>query len=227
MKFQFIGMLSLLAVVGCGGDDTETTGTTTTGTTTTMTTETGTTTTGTTTTMTTETGTTTTTETGTTTTTTTTTTTPTTTSTTMPEFSPIEGMWNVTMVTFGKNECDLEDDGEPIGFGLMNVDAYTFTLRDMEDPEITFECTTTSSTAMTYACTSVAMTDPTPFGDAVLTMTIAPEVLFSSDSTAEMPFDLTVECVGSDCAKLKGMGDMAVPCLTEATFEIQKAGGPT
>jgi hypothetical protein len=212
MKIQFIAMVSLLSVMGCGDDDAATTGTTTSPTTT-MTTETGTTTaTETGTTMTTETGTTMTTETGT-----------TTTTSTTSKFSPVEGVWRVTLIDFAKNGCNLGDDGEPFRLRLTNIDASSFSLRDVEDPELNFDCTNTGS-LKAYACTSVVMSDPIKPLDAFLNTSITPEVLFSSDSAAEMPFEFMAECVGSDCAKVEAMLGKDIPCLTEATFALQVVG---
>ena len=224
MKVQFIAMVSLFFVMGCSDDEstsTTSTGISTTTSITTSTTETGTTsTTETSTTSTTETGTTSTTETGTSMTTETGTTGTTTTST---GFSPTEGVWAVTMMSFTSNGCNLEDDGGNIALGLMNIDADRFWLRDMEDPAISFLCTNAGA-VKAYECSSVLMSDKMKPLDAVITSTITPEVMFSSETSGEMPFDFAVECVGSDCAKVTGMAGMAIPCLTEATFEIEKKG---
>jgi hypothetical protein len=127
-------------------------------------------------------------------------------------------------MSFTKNACNLEDDGKQIALGLMNIDANTFSLRDMEDPMLTFECVLTES-AKHYACSSIAMSDKMKGFDAILSTTFTPEVFFDSDAAAEMPIDMTVECAGKDCAKVSAATGMNLPCLTEVNFTLQLVGG--
>jgi hypothetical protein len=214
MKIQFVVMVSLLSMIGCGDDDTATTTTTETATTTTETGTETTTETGTTATTTTETGTaTTTTETGTT--------------TTTSKFSPIEGVWRVMASTIGKNSCGLASEeilsSEPAAFGIRNIDASSFLLKSMEDLDIHFKCTNTK-TLKAYACTSVVMSEPMKSLDADLSTTIAPAVLFGGGISAEMPFDFMVDCVGADCPKVSAASGKVFPCLANGVLSLELGG---
>lgn len=142
---------------------------------------------------------------------------------TTAKFSPTNGVWDVTMVSFTKNACNIEEDKKDLAFGLTNIDADRFSLRDMEDAEIAFECTLTGK-AKNYTCSSVVMSDPVKPLDATLTMTLTPEVMFTSDTDAEMPLEMTVECTGADCAKASAATGMALPCLTEAVLGLHLVG---
>ena len=198
MKTQIIAIVSLLAVVACGDDGAETT-TSTTSSTTTLTTETGTT-------LTTETGTTVTTD----------------------LFSPNTGVWRVTNTAFTKNECNLESGGKQLlAFNLISVDDSTFVLVDMDDLDINFECTNTGD-LKAYTCSSAVLSDSfLPDMDAVVESVIAPEVMFSSNESAEMPFVFTADCVGKDCVSASKEMAMPFPCQTVGSFELNVPTGPT